>query len=102
PMYGGLSLPFKTMPHANWPLYPVAASGKSFFVLSEGYSLAGVPEDPKHYLAHCRAEGAFRKHPVPIPTQAEAQRDAKALRQSPPWKAIKWKDSGQGFSYTMS
>ncbi len=102
PMYGGLMLPFETMPYTSWPLYPIAASGKTFFVLSEGYRLAGEPEEPTRYLAHCRAEGVFRKQPVPVPTQAEAQRDALTLRQSPVWKTIKWKDSGQGFSYTMS
>jgi len=102
PMYGGLDLPDNTMPFANWPRYPVAASGKSYFVLSEGYNLAGAPEDPKQYLAYCRAEGIFRKQPVPVPARAEAQHDVAALRQSPAWKTIKWKDSGQGFSYTMS
>jgi hypothetical protein len=102
PMYGGLGLPFNTMPPTRWPLYPVAASGHSFFVLSEGYMLAGLPEDPKRYLAYCRAEGTFREQRIPVPTRAEAQKDVSALRQSPAWKAIKWKDRGQGFSYAMN
>lgn len=101
PSYGALGLPFNTMPRTRWPLYPVAASGHSFFVLSEGYELAGLPENPKRYLAYCRAEGIFRKRRIPVPTRAEAQRDVSALRQSPAWKAIKWKDRGQGFSYAM-
>ena len=102
PWFGALQLPFETMPVSKWPLYPVAASGKSYFVLSEGYAVAGLPEDPKHYIAYCRTTGVFRKHPVTVPTRAQAQKDAIALRQSPAWRAIKWKDSGQGFSYAMS
>ena len=100
-MYGALALPFNTMPLASWPFYTVAASGRSFFVLSEGYMLAGLPEDPKRYLVYCGAEGTFRKQRIPVPTSAEAQKDVFALRQSAAWKAIKWKDGGQGFSYAM-
>jgi hypothetical protein len=102
PCYGGHRLPYLTMPLTRWPLYPVAASGDSFFVLSEGYFLAGFPEDPKRYLAYCRAEGIFRKQPVPVPTRAKAEKDVLALRESPAWKAIKWKDRGPGTNYTMS
>ena len=102
PGYGGLELPDLTMPLACWPLYPVAASGSSFFVLSEGYSLFGVPEHPERYLAYCRVEGVFRKQPIPVPTRAQAQKDLLALRQSPEWKAIQWEDCGPGTYYTMS
>ena|ERR1043166_1532690 len=102
PAFGGLSLPYNTMPFTNWPLYPVVLSGSSYFVLSEGYSLGGVPEDPKEYIDHCRKVGAFRKTKVAIPTRAQAQKDATALRQSKAWTSIKWKDSGQNWSYEMS
>ena len=102
PGYGGHSLPHLTMPTSSWPLYPVAASGDSFFVLSEGYILAGVAEDPKQYLVYCRAEGTFRKNPVPVPTRDQARKDVALLHESAVWKAIKWKDSGAGSTYTMS
>jgi hypothetical protein len=101
PYYGALSLPHNSMPLASWPLYPVAASGSTYFVLSEGYSLAGKAEDPKEYLKYCRANGKFRKEAVPIPTRAQALKDLEKLRQSEAWKAIKWKDSGPGFSYEI-
>lgn len=101
PRYGALLLPFLSMPDNRWPLYPVAASGNSFFVLSEGYILGGAPEDPKKYLSHCRAEGFFRKQPVPVPTRAQARKDVRALRLSPAWRAIKWKDKRSYASYTM-
>ena len=102
PGYGGHSLPRLTMPSNSWPLYPVAASGDSFFVLSEGYTLAGAAEDPKQFLAYCRAEGAFRKKPVPVPTRDQARKDVAMLHESAAWKAIKWKDGGRGSTYTMS
>jgi hypothetical protein len=94
------------MPLMTWPLYPVASFGKSYFVLSEGYFDSyigtGRPEDPKAYLTYCRTEGKFRKEEIPIPTKDQALKDAAELRKSDAWKAIKWKDSGPGFSYTFS
>ncbi|WP_395143890.1 hypothetical protein [Armatimonas sp.] len=72
PRYGGLSLPILTMPLTRWPLYPVAASGGSYFVLSEGYMLGGSPENPLKYLKYCQREGRFRTQPVPVPTREQA------------------------------
>ncbi len=102
PGFGGLSLPWESMPLKAWPLYPVAACGKSYFVLSEGYRLRGLAEDPRAYLKYCRAHGKFRTERVPVPTRAQALNDLEGLRESDAWKAIKWTDSGQGFSYTFS
>jgi hypothetical protein len=102
PGYGAVSLPWHSMPLKTWRLFPLAASGSSYFVLSEHYTLAGIPEKPKDYLKYCRANGRFCKEPVPIPTKAQALKDLKQLRQSDAWRAIKWKDSGKGWSYTIS
>jgi hypothetical protein len=102
PLYGALRLPWNSMPLKSWPLYPISASGSTYFVLSEGYTLAGKAENPKEYLKYCRAEGRFRKQPVPIPSRAQAMKDLERLRKSEAWKAIKWKDKGQGFEYTIS
>lgn len=101
PRFGALLLPYNTMPDKNWPLYPVAASGSTYFVLSEGYLLAGMAEDPKAYIDYCRRTGVFRKKPVHVPTEVQALGDAATLRQSAAWKSIKWKDRGQGWNYTM-
>jgi hypothetical protein len=102
PMFGALSeLPYNTMPLKSWPLYPVALSGSTYFVLSQGYSLGGVAEDPKRYIEYCRQTGVFRKMPVAVPTKAEALKAAAALRESAAWKAIKWIDSGNGWSYSL-
>ena len=96
PMYGAHHLPVKSMPLKDWPLYPVAASGSTYFILSEGYFLAGYPEHPLDYLDYCRREGRFRKDPIPLPTREQAMKDAARLRQSGAWKAIKWLDQGKG------
>ena len=101
PMFGANTLPYRSMPLKSWPMYPIALSGNTYFVLSQGYSFEGFggPEDPKSYIDYCRTAGNFRKIPIPIPTREEALRDVAALRQSPAWKAIKWTDRGQGWSY---
>lgn len=101
PGFGGHRLPWNSMPLTRWPLYPVAVSGKSFFVLSEGYNLGGSPEDPRHYLKYCRTNGRFRTERVPKPSRLQALKDLGKLHRSEGWKAIKWEDSGQGFSYAF-
>jgi hypothetical protein len=101
PGLGALHLPYNTMPLKNWPLYPLEQSGNSFFILSEGYLLSGLPENISKYIDYCRQNGTFRKTKVTIPTQEEAKKDATALRNSHAWRSIKWKDSGQGWSYSI-
>lgn len=103
PAFGEVhGLPRNTMPRERWPLYPVTQAGSSYFVLGEGYVLGGKAESPASYVDYCRAEGTFRKGRVPVPTRAQALRDFESLRESEPWKALKWKDQGQGFSYQLS
>jgi hypothetical protein len=102
PRFGGLHLPWKSMPLKSWPLYPVACSGSSYFILSEGYQSGGRPEPARDYMEYCRKAGKFRKEPVAMPKRSDAQKDLQKLRDSKEWKAIKWTDSGQGFSYMFS
>jgi hypothetical protein len=103
PLYGAVcSLPWNSMPLTTWPLFPVAASGRSYFVLGEGYLLAGEPEDPTAYLRYCRIHGKFRTEHVPIPTRDQALDNLNQLRQSKAWKAIKWSDTCEWGSYTLS
>jgi len=88
----------------NWPLYPVARSGSTYFVLSESYSFegSGGPEDPMVYIAYCRSHGVFRKTIIPVPSKKAATKDAVALRLSAAWRAIKWTDSGEGYSFHIN
>jgi hypothetical protein len=101
PLYGGLALPREMRRSKDWPLYPVAASGRSYFVLEEGYTLAGVAEEPAAYLAYCHDHGIFRRSPVPVPTRAQAQADALALRKSSAWKALQWSYRSPNESYDL-
>jgi len=89
-MYGALYLPYASMPPERWPLFPVALCGRTYFVLSQGYTLRGVAEDPVYYIDYCRENGTFRKTPVLVPTREQAMKDAATLRQSEAWKAITW------------
>ena len=88
----------------NWPLYPVALSGSTYFVLNEFYSFEGTgqPENPMSYVAYCLQHGVFRRRKIHVPTRQEAGKDAAALRLSPSWRAIKWVDSGPGYSFHMN
>jgi hypothetical protein len=101
PRYGGHQLPWLSMPLERWPLYPVAAAGDSYFVLAEGYSLFGSPEDPWRYLKYCRTEGTFRDQPIPVPTRKQALQDLRILRTSDTWKEIRWQEKGEGTSYII-
>jgi hypothetical protein len=82
PAIGQFSLPRQSMPAESWPLYPVALSGSSYFVLTEGFFCAGVPEEPREYIIYCRENGVFRKTPVSVPTRNQALSDAATLRKS--------------------
>ncbi len=98
-LLGAPHLPYRTMPLSNWPRFPVALSGSTYFVLGKGRTLFGVPEDPQEYIDYCRRSGVFRKTQVPVPTRAQALQDAAALRKSKAWRDIKWEDSGEDWSY---
>jgi hypothetical protein len=101
PKFGKLNIPEKYMPIAKWPLFPVAQSGSTYFVMAESYSDDNnTPEEPKHYIEYCVENGNFRKTPVKIASKAQILKDADALRQSAPWQAIQWLDDS-GFSYPL-
>jgi hypothetical protein len=77
PLYEGLAVPssmYTSWPdgadpvaNADWPLFPVALSGSTHFVLSNTleFSILGEPESVAHYLEYCRANGKFRRKPAP-------------------------------------
>lgn len=100
PEFGTLSIPERTMPLENWPLYPVALSGSTYVVLKERYAPKGVPETVQHYMAYCKDNGIFRTTPVPVPTREQALKDVQQLKQSAAWKAIEWVDNA-GVSFPL-
>jgi len=101
PKFGKLDIPEKYMPIAKWPLFPVVLSGSTYFVMSESYSDDNdTPEEPKHYIEYCQANGNFRKMPVKLADPAQVLQDAATLHNSAPWQDIQWLDDS-GYSYPM-
>jgi hypothetical protein len=90
PFFGGLELPYHTMPLKEWPQFPLAVSDGVIFVLAEGYTLAGEPEDPWHYIEYCKENGHFREQQFNVPKRADAQHALKSLLASERWKKIEW------------
>ncbi len=95
-------LPRNSMPLSSWPLYPLVASGSTYFVFDAGILSSGIAESPRAYLKYCQTNGKFRTERVLVPTKAQALKDAELLRQSAAWKAIKWKHKEPGLSYYIS
>jgi hypothetical protein len=90
PAFGGIASLPNAMPLAEWPLYPLALSGDTYFVLGRGYSLAGRPEFIGSYTFFCRKHGVFRKAPVAVPDKWQALKDFELLTNSKKWKALVW------------
>ena len=99
PLFGALTLPYKSMPLSRWPKYPLAIQDGVAFVLSEGYMLGGMPEHPGQYIAHCRKHGTFRRTPFTIPDRPTASRALEKLLRSPRWKAIRWSHEEKNLKY---
>lgn len=102
PWFGAVSLPYKTMPLSRWPKFPVAVEDDVPFVLAEGLMLAGRPEDPKAYIAHCRKHGKFRTKKFAIPNRKTAAAALDKLIGSARWKKIAWSHKSKNNSYTIS
>jgi hypothetical protein len=102
PLFGGLSLPRETMSLDDWPLYPLAESEDVYFVLSDGYMLAGVAERISDYAAHCKENGTFRKKKVTVPTSESAKKALSSLYSSQRWKKIEWTHKSPSQSYQIA
>jgi len=103
PAFGALDgVPYMSMPSKDWPFFPLAKGGDSYFVLGEGYVLYGSPEDPRHYLQTCRYYGKFRTEPIVVPNKDQARNDLVVLLKSPKWNDLKWTDGGNGWHYELS
>jgi hypothetical protein len=91
PLFGGQGETLDELRDVEWPCYPLVESKGVFFLLAEGYELAGIPEDPIEYLAYCSANGVFRDHLLEVPTEESAARALEHLFASESWKKIVWK-----------
>jgi hypothetical protein len=103
PSWGGMNIPYKTMPSSDWPILPLVKAGSSYFVMGEpnGGYIGPIPETVEHYIAYCKKAGRFRKKLLPVPSSEDAEKDLAELLRSPKWKAIKWSDLGGGNGYIL-
>lgn len=103
PKFGTLDfLPPPDLMATNWPQFPIAKSGSTYFVLWEGYiTVSGEKglEDAKTYIEYCQKNGVFRRHSVIVPTKRKALEDLAALKASDAWKSIKWTYNYNGSNY---
>lgn len=91
PLVGALMIPINGNDAARWPLFPLAKSGETFFVLGQAGFGTGIPEGADKYIEYCQHNGKFRKAPLTIPEQQRAQKDLKKLKDSKRWQEINWK-----------
>ena len=94
-------LPLHSMNISDWPYMPFAIVNDVPLSMTLGYTLEGVSERPEDYLAYCISNGVFRKTSFPVPTVNTASNALNVILPSPAWKALKWKDSGVGWSYSL-
>lgn len=71
----------------NWPMFPVAKAGNSFFVVVHG-GRGGTGQSynlPSSYLTLCQTSGTFLTEKISVPSKQDAETNAKQLRQSARW-----------------
>jgi hypothetical protein len=103
PMLGApFLLALHSMNASDWPHMPFAIVDDVPLSMTLGYTLAGRAERSEYYLAYCISNGVFRIKPFAGPTSNTASNALNKILKSPAWKALKWKDSGVGWSYTLS
>lgn len=68
-----------------WPLYPLAKSGSTYFVVVHGGRGGGRTVPISTYIEQCQQGGTFRQQEIAVPTNQRAVDDAEALRNSTRW-----------------
>lgn len=102
PAFGGLDLPYRSMPASRWPEYPFVEQNGVWFLLGEGYFGTGKGEPTPEYVDYCRRAGSFRTVPLPVPTSEQAASAVGALLSSPRWRVVRWSFKGVGETYSIS
>lgn len=102
PMLGALTLPYRSMPNQDWPLYPFVKQNEVVFLLSEAYALGGRAESCQEYIEYCQKNGHFRTQPYKVPSFDEAKKALKSLYASGPWKNLQWSFASPSESYQIS
>ena len=87
------------MPSSEWTHYPLVISNEVIFVLSEGYTGSGSPEDTRDYVSYCQQNGKFRELKYKVPSRTDAEKALAALVASKNWKKIEWTYNSPDHSY---
>ncbi len=89
PIFGAPDFPFPIQT-SEWPVFPLAFSDKTPFLLVSGYILGGLALPGSYYVDEYHKNGIFRTRPYPIPTKAEAQKSLDNLLTSQKWNDLHW------------
>lgn len=71
----------------DWPMFPVAKAGKSYFIVVCG-GRGGTGASHRlslRYLTRCQTSGSFFTEKISVPAKQDSEKDAKQLRQSARW-----------------
>ncbi len=102
PRLGALGqVPYESMDAEAWPYLPFAITNQVPLSVTSGFMLAGVSERAGSYLSYCASNGVFRTTLFPVPTEASTSNALHQVLSSSAWKALKWKDSGLGWSIDL-
>ncbi len=71
---------------SDWPWQPIHLYRGVPFYIVRGTSLAGLPEHPSWYLAHCLLKGVWNESPVPMVEPEELFNLAQEFIQNGPWR----------------
>jgi|ERR1043166_1706068 hypothetical protein len=94
-------LPYESMRAEDWPFLPFAITNGVPLSMTLGYALAGRPEPAGDYLTYCVSNGVFRTNTFPPSSTTSASNTLTQILTSPAWRALKWEDSGLGWSYSL-
>lgn len=72
----------------DWPLFPVAKAGDSYFVVVHGgRGGTGISHrPPSGYLKKCQTSGSFLTEKIAVPSKQDADENASQLRKSARWR----------------
>lgn len=73
--------------YEGWPCFPFAYQNGAWFLIADGYQLAGLQETVGNYLAYLKKEGRFRKILYPVPTAKQAEAAYERLVLDKRWQA---------------
>jgi hypothetical protein len=82
---GGASFPGGTS-YSDWLLEPITLVDGVPFLVVHGYTLAGVPEDPRRYVRYCLRACDWNPYRYRLRTSEEKHRALEKLLASPQWK----------------